>query len=1070
MTKKSILIFLGMFLLVALPIVSAEKITYSEDDLKVTLSDTVLFGLIKTSDFGTSELKSHKSIEEIIKFNKGKHVTMYYDFDFNEIYGDGLGEVIFIDKNSGKEIEKDYEYVYWSQINETSGEWLPYNSKDIPEGKIRIGIKTEVKEGDWIDGIWEIGGKKISKHAQWSFQSASSDTTETTYYSFGGVSIGSAASNRQVIVGIKGTTSSAYGSAQGGSVVNVTIGGVSATQVIANYSSDSGSPVETAEIWWADVPTGTTATITVGWNGTMARMGLGTWTAYGLSAINSTDSRTKAANLSGVVDVPSGAVVIGVLGANSGSAVTWGGLTEDYDAAIVGNDWQSGASSNFSSEIINYSVSASAGLFQNSVLVVASFGESAVVLNPYLVSPDNASTITQNQVDLVANVQSQVPSIGVANVSLCLNGNCSYDFNDSEYQGDYIFSYNLTEGKYNWTIFAYGNDSIQYNATNGTLFFTVDLFEPTITLIDPLNNTSSNRANWSLATNITPNNYTLINSTTYVWFQNGTLFNSILNTSIAGTSEVLVNDTFTELPFGFNYYWNTEVFFQNNLPEIFSNFSSENYSFTRLPFEVTNESYNFTSYETESQTFQINLSTVSNILSTSISLNYDEERYFTETNCVDGTCELMQTIDIPLVDSGENENKTFFWELTLFTIENDVFQFNTTSHQQNVSRIHLEFEDSTYVNRSLNFTTWRESNRTILNPMSFKATFDSWLGSGSVKRNSTFENLSSFSGIQLAIDPADRTFYTNAIIEYDAVGNFLGIFTPRNYFFQNETLTTSVQNISLFLLESADSTSFIQRVVDTSQIAQVGVLVLQQKYYPETNEYETVAISMTDSNGEGVGFYEIEVSEYRHIIISNGTILKITEKGKVVPQTAPYTLIFTLGEDVESPWTSFEGIENIISSLTFNQTTSIVTYEWIDSTGTITLVNLTVDQVYGNQSDVTICSETSLLTSGILTCNVSGYEGNFNAKGYITRTTTLIDKIVVFTISEIKDLLAIPSLGLFIILLIGVIGMSLAYPPAGVILIGVFLGLAQLIGITAISWIFVWAIILVGVWILIETT
>lgn len=1033
MTNKSILIFLGMFLLVALPIVSAEKITYSEDDLKVTLSDTTFFGLIKTGDIGTADLKSHPSIDYVRKESVGTPTVLYYDFEFEEFTKDVLGEKpIFINMKNGERISKNWSYVIWEEferevpiyaiqksLNGTiyqeqigtekvmDGEWVKYDSRDLPQGKVKIGVQVETKYGEWVDVIISLGNKEISKHASYTVVSVTSDSGITD--DFGA----SQSAKMGAIWYVNVTDSSAYNI----SITNIT-----------KFSSS----------------TSTTAYVQ---------------TAYASGVLGSATFSGDIATFSSPISINNSQLYYILLDAG-GSSRTWrGDLGVSFPITNNEGTWVTGVNQLGANDTSNF-----IEIDQVSYQYYIPSGQLSIVL----IDPTSNETITSSPFNLISQVTEGV-GVAIENVSLLINGSI-VETNVSNFSGIYNFSQSLPEGNYNYTVIAFGNDSIQYNASNGTISFTIDLFEPEISLFNPTNGSSSNRENWSLATNITPNNYTLINATTYVWFQNGTLFNSILNTSIAGTSEVLVNDTFTELPFGFTYYWNTEVFFQNNVPEIFSNFSSDNYSFTRLPFEVTNESYNFTSYETESQTFEINISTVSNILSTSISLNYDGERYFTETNCVDGTCELMQTIDIPLVDSGETENKTFFWELTLFTIENDVFQFNTTSHQQNVSRIHLEFEDSTYVNRTLNFTTWRESNRTILNPMSFKATFDSWLGSGSVKRNSTFENLSSFSGIQLAIDPAERTFYTDAIIEYDAVGNYSGLFTPRNYFFQNETLTTSVQNISLFLLETTDSTSFIQRVVDTSQIAQVGVLVLQQKYYPETNEYETVAISMTDSNGEGVGFYEIEVPEYRHIIISNGTILKITEKGKVVPQTTPYTLIFTLGEDVESPWTSFEGIENIISSLTFNQTTSIVTYEWIDSTGTITLVNLTVDQVYGNQSDVTICSETSLLTSGILTCNVSGYEGNFNAKGYITRTTTLIDKIVVFTISEIKDLLAIPSLGLFIILLIGVIGMSLAYPPAGVILIGVFLGLAQLIGITAISWIFVWAIILVGVWILIETT
>ncbi len=171
-----------------------DRLTYKNNDLKVSLDNW--WGLGKT--IGTAELKSHKTVNEVLKFGYGKEeVVMYYDFDFGELYQNGLGEVTFTDKRTGKEIEKDYSFVYWGtkakqrnvhesfsikNINGTiSNEniitgtenytwegWLPYDSKDIPKGKIRIGLKTFANKGDYIDGVWTIASKKIKRHAEWT--------------------------------------------------------------------------------------------------------------------------------------------------------------------------------------------------------------------------------------------------------------------------------------------------------------------------------------------------------------------------------------------------------------------------------------------------------------------------------------------------------------------------------------------------------------------------------------------------------------------------------------------------------------------------------------------------------------------------------------------------------------------------------------------------------------------------------------------------------------------------------------------------------------------------------------
>ena len=188
--------------LLAVPLVSADKLTYSDgengnEDLKVTISDTIFFGLINLGDIGTMELKSHKRVDYVKQVRLGNKVVMYYDFEFSEDYSNGLGDVEFTNMRNGKQVNKNYKYVYWgeeeyespiytcknlislngtktnqcSQIGseiKTRNVWLPYNSNDIPKGNIRIGIEVEVNENDYIDGIWEVGNKLIEKHASWT--------------------------------------------------------------------------------------------------------------------------------------------------------------------------------------------------------------------------------------------------------------------------------------------------------------------------------------------------------------------------------------------------------------------------------------------------------------------------------------------------------------------------------------------------------------------------------------------------------------------------------------------------------------------------------------------------------------------------------------------------------------------------------------------------------------------------------------------------------------------------------------------------------------------------------------
>ena len=142
---------------------------------------------------GTIELKSHSSVNEIKRVGAGNQVVMFYDFNFNIGVVEGLGEPEFTDMKTGQIIQRDWRYVYFGNetysiptFTETFLEngtsifiptgtelriresWLPYSSKNIPSGKITLGIEVDVKVNDYIDGVWSIYGNKITKHSEWT--------------------------------------------------------------------------------------------------------------------------------------------------------------------------------------------------------------------------------------------------------------------------------------------------------------------------------------------------------------------------------------------------------------------------------------------------------------------------------------------------------------------------------------------------------------------------------------------------------------------------------------------------------------------------------------------------------------------------------------------------------------------------------------------------------------------------------------------------------------------------------------------------------------------------------------
>ncbi len=170
--------------------VSAAKINYEDNDMKVNFKKSFLG--ISTGDLGSIELKSHTSVDEVKVVEIGNQIVMWYDFNWIELNKDMLEDVEFIDMRTGEGVERDYEFVYWQeevcnkQKHENKseydgcvrGKWLHYNIRDIPEGKTTIGIKVNVNRRDYIDGIWNIAGEKVSRHAEWTELGNESNTGE----------------------------------------------------------------------------------------------------------------------------------------------------------------------------------------------------------------------------------------------------------------------------------------------------------------------------------------------------------------------------------------------------------------------------------------------------------------------------------------------------------------------------------------------------------------------------------------------------------------------------------------------------------------------------------------------------------------------------------------------------------------------------------------------------------------------------------------------------------------------------------------------------------------------------
>ena len=155
----------------------------------------------------------------------------------------------------------------------------------------------------------------------------STSTADSSTYNFASVNLGTAAGDRYIIACVAARVGSGTPT-----IDAVSIGGVSATPVVTQVNTSSGSNV--IGIFIAAVPTGTTGDVDVTFSTTMLRCVVTLYRATGINPTPSDTDSSTATDPTCNLDIPAGGFAIGAacVGSVAGS-FTWTGITEDYDAA-----------------------------------------------------------------------------------------------------------------------------------------------------------------------------------------------------------------------------------------------------------------------------------------------------------------------------------------------------------------------------------------------------------------------------------------------------------------------------------------------------------------------------------------------------------------------------------------------------------------------------------------------------------------------------------------------------------------------------------------------------------------
>ena len=590
----------------------------------------------------------------------------------------------------------------------------------------------------------------------------------------------------------------------------------------------------------------------------------------------------------------------------------------------------------------------------------------------------------------------------------------------------------------------WANDTFDGVTAVGTTNITVSLNLP----LNGVTFTGENNITFNATINPIPDSSTtnITNGTLFVYFSNGTIFNQTVNTVTGNTSN---STEFLNVPaptIAGTYNWNVFGCGLNHTSQTLCNFASSNRSFDIVPFNVTGESFNFSAFETQNERFRINISTVSTVLSISPNLIYNGTVHEGTSVCdSDGDCQIEALIDIPIIRPLDSisQNLSFLWQITVFDSESTTaISFNTTSNQQNITRIRFDRQNANFLEPlSVNFTIRDENNQSII-VGDFEGSFDYFLGLGNVIKNN-FTSASSVHGINYVITP-NRSFNVNSFIDINGID-----YAPRHFDFI-ESYNSTTTNQSLYLLNSSASTDVIVEFRDQSLVPLEGYIIKIFRFMPSIGEEILVENQLTDEFGQIVAKLVENDVQYRFEFLLDGEIKKSTGDITVACRSSICILPFVLEETTDA-FTSLGNLTSYSFEFSFNNNTNTFLFSWDDNREESQTHRLEVARTAINGTTL-ICNVTSTFDLGVLSCpvgsSISSYSGN------VYRVVGEFEKRIATISVKVGDPFGIFGLeGLLwsFILLMTMIAVGAFAPIAGVVLYIVgFLGLGVL-GIISFS-------------------
>lgn len=419
------------------------------------------------------------------------------------------------------------------------------------------------------------------------------------------------------------------------------------------------------------------------------------------------------------------------------------------------------------------------------------------------------------------------------------------------------------------------------------------------------------------------------------------------------------------------------------------------YNYTSESPVLENQLVNFTLNITINNSFIDDVNATlyyNNSKHTSTKTNYSTENHF------------YFNVELNTANVTTTENVTWYWN---FTLQGSITQQNVTpTEKQLVGETSID-NCTTNTALALNFTIRNETNDVLITSdldVIFLYTVEG------VEKNYSV-GLDTRNNFDFCIYPSWSNFTSDITLQYSATD-----YDTRDWIKKDYRLDNFTNNVTLYLLTSAESTEVNVEVVDENDDDLEDVLIEVYKYAIDTNEYKLVSSETTDSEGQAQFQLVVGSTYYQFQFYVNGELELTSSTFKITDTDLRYVITDVVG----SPILDLLRAKNISGTISYTNNSQTFVFTWNDSSSYSSEIQFEIKR----DINTTIYINTSTAGSGTMSFPLTEGNRSYTAVGsakvggrfYILdiKSVNLRDywRIFGFTQSLIMSMLIILLLGL----------------------------------------------------------